>query len=72
MKQTAKPKALSDEEKSFLALRETLAYVARELSQLPNAPALAAKGVDEAFQALNTVLFAARSPIDDDSGQRLH
>lgn len=56
MRRTQNPETLSEEEKSLFVLRDTLAYVARELSLLPNAPARAAKGVDEAFQALNAAL----------------
>lgn len=71
MRSSPKPDVLSEEEKSLLALRETLAYVARELAQLPNAPASAASGVNEAFAALSAVL--AR-PRDEQAGaaQRLN
>lgn len=66
-------KTLSEEEKSFLALRETLAYVARELARLPNAPAAAAKGVNEAFTALNVVLgSSATASADENQPHRLN
>lgn len=64
---------LSEEEKSLMALRETLAYVARELSFLPNAPASATKGVNDAFVALNAALAPKpRETQDADRVQRLN
>lgn len=72
MERMQKPEAMSEEDKSLSVLRDTLAYVARELSQLPNAPARAARGVDEAFQALNTVLSPKTAKNGFGEDQRLN